>query len=149
VGYDPSRLLPAPNTGIMKKKILIVDDEDDIRHFLELVLRQSGYDVYAAAGGEECLARAPQLRPDLILLDIMMPVIDGWEVLRQLKERADTAPLPVAILSARTEAKDRARGMGAGAVDYIGKPFALHELLKRIENIFKSGGDGAKVGGDA
>jgi DNA-binding response OmpR family regulator len=133
----------------MKKKILIVDDEDDIRHFLELVLRQSGYDVYTAAGGEECMAQAPQLRPDLILLDIMMPVIDGWEVLRQLKGRADTAPLPVAILSARTEAQDRARGISGGAVDYIGKPFSLHELLKRIETIFKSGGDGAKVGGDA
>jgi DNA-binding response OmpR family regulator len=133
----------------MKKKILIVDDEDDIRHFLELVLRESGYDVYAAAGGEECLARVGQVRPDLILLDIMMPVIDGWEVLRRLKGRADTAPLPVAILSARTEAKDRARGLGEGAVDYIGKPFALHELLKRIETIFKSVGAGAKVGGDS
>jgi CheY-like chemotaxis protein len=79
----------------MKKKILIVDDEDDIRHFLELVLRESGYDVYAAAGGEECLARAGQLRPDLILLDIMMPVIDGWEVLRRLKGRWTTSASPL------------------------------------------------------
>jgi DNA-binding response OmpR family regulator len=133
----------------MKKKILVVDDEGDIRHFLELVLRENGYEVYAAAGGEDGLAQARRLQPDLILLDIMMPVVDGWEVLRQLKVRAETALLPVAMLSARTEPKDRARGMREGAVDYIGKPFALHELLQRIGAIFKTVGDRAKVGGDS
>ncbi len=133
----------------MKKKVLVVDDEDDIRHFLELVLRDRGYDVFVAAGGEEGLARARELRPDLILLDIMMPVLDGWEVLRRLKGQAETAGLPVAVLSARTEAKDRARGIREGAVDYIGKPFTLQELLRRIETILNSAPDAAKIGGDS
>jgi DNA-binding response OmpR family regulator len=133
----------------MKKKVLVVDDEDDIRHFLELVLRDRGYEVFVAAGGEEGLERALEVRPDLILLDIMMPVLDGWEVLRRLKERAETAGFPVAVLSARTEAKDRARGIREGAVDYIGKPFTLQELLRRIEAIFNSADEGAKLGGDS
>jgi DNA-binding response OmpR family regulator len=131
----------------MKKKVLVVDDEDDIRHFLELVLRDRGYEVFVASGGEEGLARAQEIRPDLILLDIMMPVLDGWEVLRRLKGQAETASLPVAVLSARTEAKDRARGIREGAVDYIGKPFTLQELLRRIEAIFNSGEEGVKLGG--
>ena len=119
-----------------KKKILIVDDEDDILHFLELVLREKGYEVATASGGHEALTKAQVDRPDLVLLDIMMPQMDGWEVLKLLRVDDETSHIPVAMLSARTEAKDRVQGLQEGAVDYICKPFALQELLEKIGTIF-------------
>jgi DNA-binding response OmpR family regulator len=118
------------------KKILIVDDEDDILHFLDLVLREKGFAVVTATGGQEALTRAQLERPDLILLDIMMPQMDGWEVLKLLRVDEETAAIPVAMLSARTEARDRVQGLQEGAVDYICKPFSLQELLGKIEAIF-------------
>ena len=120
----------------MKKKILVVDDEEDILHFLELVLREKGYEVATASSGHEALTRAQMVRPDLILLDIMMPQMDGWEVLKLLRVDEGTSDIPVAMLSARTEAKDRVQGLQEGAVDYICKPFSLQELLGKIETIF-------------
>jgi DNA-binding response OmpR family regulator len=123
-----------------KKKILVVDDEEDILHFLELVLREKGYDVVTAANGHEALTTAQIERPDLVLLDIMMPQMDGWEVLKLLRIDDDTASIPVAMLSARTEAKDRVQGLQEGAIDYICKPFSLQELLVKIETIFGQGG---------
>jgi DNA-binding response OmpR family regulator len=120
----------------MRKKILVVDDEDDILHFLELVLREKGYDVSTASGGHEALTKAQLERPHLILLDIMMPQMDGWEVLKLLRVDEETADIPVAMLSARTEAKDRVQGLQEGAIDYICKPFSLQDLLAKIETIF-------------
>lgn len=118
------------------KKILVVDDEDDILHFLELVLGDKGYEVSTAPNGHDALAQAQTDRPDLILLDIMMPKMDGWEVLKLLRVDEQTAGIPVAMLSARTEAQDRVQGLQEGAVDYICKPFSLQELLSKIEAIF-------------
>jgi DNA-binding response OmpR family regulator len=118
------------------KKILVVDDEDDILHFLEMVLREKGYQVTTASGGHEALTRAQIDKPDLVLLDIMMPQMDGWEVLKLLRVDDDTRRIPVAMLSARTEAKDRVQGLQEGAIDYICKPFSLTELLGKIEAIF-------------
>jgi DNA-binding response OmpR family regulator len=123
-----------------RKKILVVDDEEDILHFLELVLREKGYEVATASSGHEALTRAQVDRPDLILLDIMMPQMDGWEVLKLLRVEADTARIPVAMLSARTEAKDRVQGLQEGAVDYICKPFSLQDLLAKIDAIFSEPG---------
>jgi DNA-binding response OmpR family regulator len=120
----------------MRKKILVVDDEDDILHFLELVLREKGYDVVTASGGHEALTKAQLEQPQLILLDIMMPQMDGWEVLKLLRVDEETADIPVAMLSARTEAKDRVQGLQEGAIDYICKPFSLQDLLVKIETIF-------------
>ena len=120
----------------MKKKILVVDDEEDILHFLELVLREKGYEVATASSGHEALTRAQLVRPDLILLDIMMPQMDGWEVLKLLRVDEGTSDIPVAMLSARTEAKDRVQGLQEGAVDYICKPFSLQDLLAKIGAIF-------------
>jgi DNA-binding response OmpR family regulator len=128
----------------MKKKILVVDDEDDILQFLELVLREKGYEVVTAAGGQEALTRAQIEKPDLVLLDIMMPQMDGWEVLKLLRVDDETAQIPVAMLSARTEAKDRVQGLQEGAVDYICKPFALQELLDKIGTIFQAEERGAR-----
>jgi len=118
------------------KKILVVDDEDDILHFLELVLGDKGYSVATASNGHDALAAAQVDRPDLILLDIMMPKMDGWEVLKLLRVDEQTAGVPVAMLSARTEAQDRVQGLQEGAVDYICKPFSLQELLSKIDAIF-------------
>ena len=118
------------------KKILVVDDEDDILHFLEMVLREKGYQVTTASGGHEALTRAQIDKPDLVLLDIMMPQMDGWEVLKLLRVDEETRRIPVAMLSARTEAKDRVQGLQEGAIDYICKPFSLTELLGKIETIF-------------
>jgi DNA-binding response OmpR family regulator len=126
----------------MKKKILVVDDEDDILHFLELVLREKGYQVATAMGGQEALTKAQLERPDLVLLDIMMPQMDGWEVLKLLRVDDETATIPVAMLSARTEARDRVQGLQEGAVDYICKPFSLQELLGKIDAIFSQTVDG-------
>ena len=120
----------------MNRKILVVDDEDDILHFLELVLREKGYDVATASGGHEALTKAQLEQPNLILLDIMMPQMDGWEVLKLLRVDEETADIPVAMLSARTEAKDRVQGLQEGAIDYICKPFSLQDLLVKIETIF-------------
>ena len=122
------------------KKILVVDDEDDILHFLEMVLREKGYQVTTASGGHEALTRAQIDKPDLVLLDIMMPQMDGWEVLKLLRVDDETRRIPVAMLSARTEAKDRVQGLQEGAIDYICKPFSLQELLVKIETIFEQVG---------
>ena len=119
-----------------KRKILVVDDEADILHFLELVLRERGHDVLIASSGREAIELARREHPDLILLDIMMPQMDGWEVLKLLRVDEETAHIPVAMLSARTEAKDRVQGLQEGAIDYICKPFSLQELLGKIETIF-------------
>ena len=120
----------------MNEKILIVDDEEDILNFLELVLREKGYEVVTAGSGHDALTRAQLERPDLVLLDIMMPEMDGWEVLKLLRIDEETASIPVAMLSARTEARDRVQGLQEGAIDYICKPFSLQELLAKIEAIF-------------
>jgi DNA-binding response OmpR family regulator len=117
----------------MKRKILVVDDEEDILHFLEMVLSEKGYEVVTATGGHQALTRAQIERPDLVLLDVMMPQMDGWEVLKLLRADEGTAHIPVAMLSARTEAKDRVHGLQEGAIDYICKPFSLQELLGKID----------------
>ena len=124
------------NEAKKSARILVVDDEDDILHFLDLVLREKGYDVATAGGGQEALTKAQLERPDLVLLDIMMPQMDGWEVLKLLRVDKETATIPVAMLSARTEARDRVQGLQEGAVDYICKPFSLQELIGKIEAIF-------------
>ena len=129
----------------MKRKILVVDDEEDILHFLEMVLKEKGYEVVTASGGHEALTRAQIERPDLVLLDVMMPQMDGWEVLKLLRVDDGTAHIPVAMLSARTEAKDRVQGLQEGAVDYICKPFSLQELLGKIETVFSQAGEAEKA----
>jgi DNA-binding response OmpR family regulator len=126
--------------SMAKRKILIVDDEADILHFLELVLREQGYDVSTASAGADALARARVQPPDLVLLDITMPGMDGWEVLRHLREDAKTAKVPVAMVSARTDTKERVEELPEGSVDYICKPFALDDLLAKIEAIFQQTG---------
>jgi DNA-binding response OmpR family regulator len=114
------------------KKLLVVDDEEDVLEVLRLVLAKNGYQVLTATSGMDGLTRAQSELPDLILLDIMMHQMDGWEVLKLFKLDDRTAGIPVVILSARVEPKDKIRGLQEGAIDYVTKPFAVREILTKI-----------------
>lgn len=120
----------------MKEKILLVDDEEDILDFLELILEEQGYAIIKASSGSDALAAAQMHRPDLILLDIMMPEMDGWEVLKLLKADEELLQTPVAMLTARSEMKDKIQGLQEGAIDYICKPFSTKELIDKLQVIF-------------
>ncbi len=122
------------------KKILAVDDEPDILDFLTVVLGASGYEVVTAPNGTEGLIRAHVEQPDLILLDIMMEKMDGWETLRLLKLDDASMEIPVVILSARAEPKDKIRALQEGAVDYITKPFSVKNSLEKITAILNPDG---------
>lgn len=116
-------------------KILLVDDEPDVLDVLNLVLTRRGFDVCTARSGMECLVTAQAQRPDLILLDIMMPGMDGWEALKLLKIDPETRAIPVIIVSARAEPKDKIRGLQEGAIDYITKPFGARDVIAKIEAV--------------
>ncbi len=113
-----------------KKKILLVDDERGILKVLSIKLRVSGYDVVTAGGGQEALELIDSAKPDLMVLDIIMPGIDGFEVLERLQS---TSKLPVIVYSARPE--NAAKAIGLGADDFFAKPFDVDELVKRIDGL--------------
>jgi DNA-binding response OmpR family regulator len=118
-------------------RILVVDDEPDVLRMLQVVLSRRGHQVLTASSGMEGLVRAQGDQPDLVLLDIMMEGMDGWEVLKLLKLEEATRTIPVVILSARVETRDKIRGLQEGAVDYITKPFSVMELLGTLETILE------------
>ena len=107
----------------MTARVLVVDDEPAIRELCRVNLELDGHEVLEAGTGEEALEVVARERPDLVFLDIMLPGIDGWEVLRRLKEDAATAPVPVVLLTARTSEDDQILGWTGGILDYLGKPF--------------------------
>jgi DNA-binding response OmpR family regulator len=123
------------------KKILVVDDERDVAELLRLVLSKHGYAVVVASSGMDGLALAQSELPDLILLDIMMHRMDGWEVLKLLRLDERTGAIPVVILSARAEPKDKIRGLQEGAVDYVTKPFAVSDMMRTIAAALAPGED--------
>ena len=120
-----------------EKKILVIEDEQDIQTLLEYNLSQAGFEVIQSENGEEGLWLAIERRPDLILLDWMLPLLSGIEVLRQLRNRADTRDIPVMMMTARGEEGDRLRGLDGGADDYVTKPFSPAELLARVRAIIR------------
>jgi two-component system alkaline phosphatase synthesis response regulator PhoP len=120
---------------MQKGKILVVDDEVYILHILDFSLGAEGFEVLTANNGEEAIAKAKQEQPDLIVLDIMMPVLDGYETLRQLKRDAKTKEIPVILLTAKGRDVDKRLGFEVGATDYIVKPFSPSRLIERIEEI--------------
>jgi DNA-binding response OmpR family regulator len=126
-----------------KRRLLVVDDEQDVREMLALVLGRRGFGVQTAADGMEALVLAQSAPPDLILLDVMMRDMDGWEVLKLLQLEEATRRVPVVILSARAEPRDKIRGLQEGAVDYLTKPFAIDEVVTRVESILGETGGGA------
>ncbi|WP_131739449.1 response regulator transcription factor [Actinomadura roseirufa] len=125
-----------------RTRLLVVDDEPTIRELLAASLRFAGFAVTAAATGEEAVAAAERERPDLVLLDVMLPDLDGFAVIGRLRERG--GPLPVLFLTARDAPADKVRGLTAGGDDYVTKPFDLEELIARIRAILRrtGGGDG-------
>jgi len=116
----------------LNKKILIVDDEVYILHILDFSLGAEGYEVITAADGEEAIERAKKEKPDLVVLDIMMPKVDGFEACRRLKADPETSPIPVILLTAKGREVDRRMGMEVGADDYIVKPFSPNKLIEKI-----------------
>jgi DNA-binding response OmpR family regulator len=115
--------------------ILVVDDDPLIRTLVEHKLRLRGFEVVSAESGEDGLKQVAVKRPDLIVLDAMMPEIDGFEVLRRLKEDAATATIPVIMLTARKQESDIVSALSSGARDYLVKPFMAEELIMRIRNL--------------
>ncbi len=114
--------------------ILVVDDDRRITSMLRRALRAEGYEVRIANDGSEGLARVRERQPDLVVLDLLMPGIDGLAVCRRLREESD---LPILILTAKDETQDRVRGLDSGADDYLVKPFALDELLARVRALLR------------
>ncbi|HVE78115.1 MAG TPA: response regulator transcription factor [Gemmatimonadaceae bacterium] len=126
----------APTVAI-GERILVVDDEPDIVALVAYHLAKVGYRVSTAAGGADALAMARQERPALVVLDLMLPGMSGYEVLEQLRTGATTADVPVLMLTARREEQDRIRGLSAGADDYLTKPFSPQELVLRVAAILR------------
>ncbi len=118
-----------------KGRILVVDDEIYIVHILDFSLGMEGYEVITALDGEQALEKARAEKPDLIVLDIMMPKLDGYETCKVLKAEAETKDIPVILLSAKGRNVDQKIGFEVGADDYITKPFSPRKLVERINAI--------------
>lgn len=118
-------------------KILVVDDEPDAVELIEFNLKGAGYEVITAADGAEALKKARTFSPDLILLDLMLPEVDGLEVCKILRRDAATAAVPIIMLTAKAAEIDRVLGLELGADDYMTKPFSPRELVLRVKNILR------------
>src|SRR5665647_503583 len=114
--------------------ILVVDDEKNIVHLARLYLTAEGYRVETAYNGREALAKAKATSPDLVVLDLMMPELDGWEVCRRLRQESD---VPIIILTARGDDADKIQGLELGADDYVTKPFNPKELVARVKAVLR------------
>ena len=115
-------------------RILVVDDEPDIRFLVAELLRRAGYDVVQAEDGRAGLRAVHESRPDLVLLDVSMPELDGWQTLERIRDLSD---VPVVMLTARGEELERVRGLKAGADDYVTKPFGRQELVARVQALLR------------
>ncbi|MDF1860831.1 MAG: response regulator transcription factor [Verrucomicrobiales bacterium] len=119
-------------------KILIVDDEEDIRELIAVnLMREEQYQLIEAADGLEALRRAKDERPDLVILDLMLPHMDGLTVYKKLRENALTAKIPVIMLTARGRLEEKIEGLELGADDYLSKPFSPRELMLRVRNLLR------------
>ena len=118
----------------MPKKILIVEDEANIRELLRLYLEQEGYTVIEAENGVEGIKKWKSEKPDMLLLDVMMPVMDGWAVCKEIRAESD---VPIIMLTAKGETADRVSGLEMGADDYIVKPLEMPEVIARVRAVFR------------
>jgi DNA-binding response OmpR family regulator len=118
-------------------RVLVVEDEPDVAELLRYNLVREGYDVVLAPNGADALRHARESRPDLVLLDLMIPQLNGWEVCRRLKQEPATRAIPVIIVTARVEEGDKVLGFEMGADDYVTKPFAVRELLARVRAVIR------------
>ncbi|RPH40131.1 MAG: DNA-binding response regulator [Planctomycetota bacterium] len=121
----------------MARTILVIDDEPELVKLLDYNLSKAGYLVLSARDGESGLAAARKHAPDAIILDVMMPGLDGWEVCKRLRQDPSTSALPVLMLTAKADEGDRVLGLELGADDYVGKPFGVRELLARVKALLR------------
>ena len=117
------------------KQILIVDDEIGARTLIGIMLDRGGFEVLKAGDASEALSMLDEATPDLVILDVMMPGMDGIELCKTLRERGSTANLPILILSARGDSESVMRGMDAGATDYLPKPILHHDLVAKVRRL--------------
>ncbi len=123
----------------MTKKILCIEDEPEMIDLIRVILGRKGFEVVGASGGVEGLRILKEIKPDLILLDLMMPDMDGWEVYQQMKAEESTKHIPVIVVTARAQNIDKVLGLHIAKVDdYIAKPFSPQELLSSVEKILGS-----------
>jgi CheY-like chemotaxis protein len=122
--------------------ILVAEDERDIRELINFTLVYAGHEVTQASNGAEALELAPKVRPDLIMMDVRMPKMTGYEACRQIKQIEELKDVPVIFLSAKGQDEEVQTGLDAGAADYILKPFAPEDLARRVSEILKKNGAG-------
>ena len=125
--------------GVVRPKILVVDDEPEAVELLEFNLRQAGYEVVAAADGAEALKKARAVLPGLVVLDLMLPEVDGLEVCKMLRRDPATTSIPIMMVTAKAAEIDRILGLELGADDYLTKPFSPRELVLRVKKILERG----------
>lgn len=125
----------------MKKRLLIIEDDEQVRLLVARFLRRKDWEFHDAADGREGLVKAAALRPDVVLLDVQLPDMEGWDICRKLRTGASLSSAAVIMLSGkRLEPADKAKGLEAGADDFLAKPFDLTELMLRIDAILKGRG---------
>jgi DNA-binding response OmpR family regulator len=118
-----------------RPRVLVVDDDAFIRRPLEFILRNEGFEPLTAVDGCDCLERLDEMRPDLIILDVMMPGRDGFDVCKTIKQEARYAEIPIILLSARGQDHDRERGLCLGAAEFMTKPYSPSELVRRVREL--------------
>ena len=128
-------LAVSPGSG----RILVVEDEQDVAELLRYHLVREGYDVVVALNGSDAVKRARDVRPEVILLDIMVPQLNGWEVCRRLKTDLETRTIPIIMVTGRVEEGDKVLGFELGADDYVTKPFSPRELVARVRAVVRRG----------
>ncbi|MBI2615954.1 MAG: response regulator transcription factor, partial [Gemmatimonadetes bacterium] len=120
-------------------RIMVADDDPALLHTLELILRENGYEVSPVPGGEQLLTRLEQAAPDLLMLDIMMPKVDGLQLLERVKQDARWRDLPVLMVSSMPPEEAAVRSLGLGASDFVAKPFRMREMLARVQAHLRAG----------
>src|SRR5690349_24313380 len=146
-GVDPMaesrRAVDRTGSGVGRAgKVLVVEDEADVAEMIRYNLGREGYEVRLAATGTDALRQVKEVRPDLILLDIMVPHLNGWEICRRLRQDRETQAIPVIMVTGRVEEGDKVLGFEMGADDYVTKPFSPRELLARIRAVARRGRPG-------
>ena len=137
---------PGPGTN-RATKVLVVEDEADVAEMIRYNLGKEGYDVRLSGNGADALRQAKEARPDVILLDIMVPQLNGWEICRRLKQDRDTQAIPVIMVTGRVEEGDKVLGFEMGADDYVTKPFSPRELMARVRAVSRRGRPGDDAAG--
>ena len=128
----------AVDTPAREKTILIAEDSPGVVDLLQIILKDAGFNTAVAMDGQETIAKAREVRPDLILLDIMLPVMDGWEVATRLLTNSMTADIPIIFLTARAGIREQLRGWRMPIFEYITKPFEIDDLLQKVQAVLAS-----------